>query len=111
MAAKRLKWEDMKPAGLAGELENYTDADARRHGYISLEVMQLEYQLTQIAGKWRSTKEEALVQEYERVLYKMILKGYDVNTLDIQDQLPDELMPDLPPEPVQVAIKRVYQAD
>ena len=111
MARKRLKLEDMRPPGLVGALENYTDVDARRHGYISLEMMQLEYQLTQIAGKWRRTNEDALVQEYERVLYKMILKGYDVNTLDIQDQLPDNLMPDLPPEPVQAAIKRVYDVE
>jgi hypothetical protein len=40
----------------------------------------------------------------------MILKGYDVNTLPIQDQLPDRLMPELPPEPVQAAIQRIYQA-
>ncbi|MEL7433953.1 MAG: hypothetical protein AAFN11_08390, partial [Chloroflexota bacterium] len=104
-----LKLEDMKPSGLGCELENYTDADARRHGYISLDVMRLAYKLTEIAGEWRSTKEDALVQEYERVLYKMILKGYDLNTLPIQDQLPDDLMPELPPQSVQVAIKRAYE--
>ncbi|MEL6307283.1 MAG: IS6 family transposase [Chloroflexota bacterium] len=40
---------------------------------------------------------------------KMILKGYDLNTLPIQDQLPDDLMPELPPQSVQAAIKRAYE--
>lgn len=108
--AKRLKWEDMKPSDPDGELENYTDMDARRHGYPSLEVMRLEYQLTDIVGKWRRTKEDALVHQYKVVLYEMILKGYDVNTLPVQDQLPDDLMPDLPPEPVKKAIIAAYEA-
>ena len=106
---KRLKLEDMKPPGVTGKLENYTDEDAQRHGYPSLKVMKLEYELTRIAGTWRETKDNHLVHEYASVFYKMILNGYDVNTLPIQDQLPDELMPELPPESVQAAIKRVYQ--
>ena len=110
MASRRLKWEDMEPAGLENELDGYTDVDARRHGYPSLEVMQLEYELTRIAGKWRSTEDDALVEEYERVLYKMILKGYDVNTLPIQDQLPDDLMPELPPPAVTAAIQQAIKA-
>jgi|GEM_PF-2215500 len=105
--AKRLKWDDMKPAD-SDELKDYTDEDAQRHGYPSLEVMRLEYQLTAIAGEWRRTKENALVHDYKAVLYEMILKGYDVNTLPIQDQLPDELMPDLPPKPIQQAIIKAY---
>lgn len=112
MATKRLKWEDMKPPGHGDELENYTDEDARRHGYPSLEVMQLEYRLTQIVGRWRRTKENALVHEYERILYKMILKGYDLNMLPVQDQLPEDLMPDLPSKAVQKAIQTtVYDSN
>lgn len=110
MATKRLKWEDMEPSGAEGELENSTDEDARRQGYPSLKVMKLEYQLSQIAGKWRYTKEDALVDKYKSVLYEMILHGYDVNTLPIQDQLPSPLMPELPPEPVRKAIQSVYEA-
>jgi hypothetical protein len=41
----------------------------------------------------------------------MILNGYDVDGLPIQDQLPDRLMPELPPKPVQMAIQSVYQAE
>jgi hypothetical protein len=41
----------------------------------------------------------------------MILNGYDVDGLPIQDQLPENLMPELPPKPVQAAIQRVYQAE
>jgi hypothetical protein len=92
-------------------VSQYTDEDAHRLGYPSVEVLRLEIKLGEIAGKWRYNQDdESLVLEYERVLYKMILKGYDVNTLPIQDQLPDRLMPELPPEPVQAAIQRIYQA-
>ncbi len=107
--AKRLIWEDMKPSDSSDELEGYTDEDARRHGYPSLEVMRLEYQLTKITGEWRRTKENSLVHDYKAVLYEMILKGYDVNILPVQDQLPDDLMPDLPPKPIQKAIIEAYQ--
>ena len=89
----------------------YSDADAQKLGYPSAEVLRLEIELGEIAGAWRDNQDDGdLVREYERVLYKMILKGYDVNTLPIQDQLPDDLMPELPPEPVQAAIQRVYHA-
>ena len=111
MATKRLKWEDMEPPGLEGEFENYTDEDARRHGYPSLKVMKLEYQLSQIAGEWRYTKADALIDKYKSVLYEMILHGYDVNTLPIQDQLPSRLMPEMPPKPVQKAIQSVYSSE
>jgi hypothetical protein len=109
MATKRLKWEDMKPPGLDRELHDYTDEDARKHGYPSLKVMKLEYELTRIAGSWRVSKRDSLVYEYKSVLYEMILNGYDVDTLPIQDQLPPELMPELPPPRVQAAIKQVYE--
>lgn len=93
-------------------VSQYTDEDAQKLGYPSAEVLRLEIKLGEIAGKWRYNQDdESLVLEYERVLYKMILKGYDVNTLPIQDQLPDELMPELPPKPVQAAIQSVYQAE
>ncbi|MEL6408278.1 MAG: hypothetical protein AAFR81_28185 [Chloroflexota bacterium] len=108
---KRLTLDDMKPADYS-VIDKYTDEDAKKSGYPSLEVMKMEYELTRIAGKWRETKEESLVHQYKGVLYEMIFKGYDVNTLPIQDQLPDALMPELPPQRVQVAIRQVYeQAD
>mgnify|MGYP000032074948 CR=1 FL=1 len=93
-------------------VSEYTDDDAHKLGYPSAEVLRLEIKLGEIAGKWRNNQDdEALVHEYERVLYKMILKGYDVDGLPIQDQLPDRLMPELPPKPVQMAIQSVYQAE
>ena len=107
---KRLTLDDMKPAG-PPNFDDYTDADARRHGYPNLKVMKLEWELTRIAAEWRDTKDDALVHEYKSVLYEMILNGYDVNTLPIQDQLPRRLMPELPPKPVQQAIKTVYDAE
>ena len=107
---KCLTLDDMKPAG-PPDFDNYTDADARKHGYLSLKVMKLEWDLTRIAANWRDTKEDGLVHEYRSVLYKMILYGYDVSILPIQDQLPDELMPELPPENVQAAIQNEYATE
>jgi len=92
-------------------IHQYTDEDATKHGYPSAEVLRLEVKLGEIAGAWRKTKDDKYVYEYASILYKMILNGYDVEGLPIQDQLPDELMPELPPQPVQAAIKRVYQAE
>jgi hypothetical protein len=90
-------------------VNQYTNTDAIRLGYPSVEVLRLEIKLGEIAGAWRETKNAILVHEYKSVLYEMILKGYDVNTLPIQDQLPDRLMPELPPETVRSAIQRVYE--
>ena len=90
-------------------VDQYTDIDAIERGYPSVEVLRLEIKLGEIAGAWRETKEEHLVHKYASVLYKMILNGYDVNTLPIQDQLPNRLMPELPPETVRSAIQRAYE--
>ncbi|MEM9950225.1 MAG: hypothetical protein AAF846_01385 [Chloroflexota bacterium] len=111
MASKRLKWDDMiSPEQANVERQNYTDEDARKLGYPNVEVLHLADSLSALAGKWRRTKDAVLVHEYKSTLYEMILKGYDVNTLPVQDQLPDDLMPDLPSEPVQRAIKTVYES-
>lgn len=89
----------------------YTNADARRLGYPSADVLRLEIKLGELAGAWRTTKAPHLVHEYSSLLYRMILNGYDVNMLAVQDQLPQELMPVLPPEAVQTAIKQVYHEE
>lgn len=108
---KRLKTEDVISREEYHQMMTaLTDKDARELGYPSAKVMRLEDQLGEIAGKWRRTGEDALIDKYKAVLYEMILNGYDVNTLPIQDQLPDDLMPDLPPEPVRQAIKVVYDS-
>ena len=39
----------------------------------------------------------------------MILKGYNVDTLPVQDQLPEDLMPELPPQTVRSAITQAYK--
>ncbi|MDQ7027139.1 MAG: hypothetical protein Q9P44_16460 [Anaerolineae bacterium] len=88
-----------------------SDDEVKKFGYPNAKVLRLSYRLSEIVGKWRGVKTDALVHEYKSVLYEMILNGYDVNTLPIQDQLPEDLMPELPPEPVQAAIQRVYHAE
>lgn len=111
MATKRLlKLEDMKSREeYLAERQTYTDEQARKLGYPSAEVLRLSDDLTRLAGKWRRTKDDGLVLEYRQTLYEMILKGYDVDTLPVQDQLPEELMPELPPPTVREAIMRAYQ--
>lgn len=93
---------------LMEEIANYSEEDARKLGYPSLEMLHLEDKLTDIAGAWRGTKDEALIDEYRDVLFLMMLKGYDVTTLDIQDQLPSDKMPFIPPLSVTQAIVKAY---
>ena len=111
MAAKRiLTLEDMQSAEEYREKRrHYTDEQARNLGYPSAEVLRLSDDLTQLAGKWRETKDNQVASQYRETLLIMILKGYDVDTLPIQDQLPTELMPEFPPQPVRKAIMQAYE--
>lgn len=111
MAAKRiLRSEDeISREKLMHERHNYTDKQARELGYPNAEVLQLSDHLSAIAGQWRTTQNPALVEKYREILYSMILKGYDIDTLPLQDQLPEELMPELPPPAVRQAIKEAYR--
>jgi hypothetical protein len=105
MAAQELNQTDMQSQEeVFAERQNFNDEQARELGYPSAEVLRLSDKLGQIAGKWRRTKDQALVHEYGKVLLTMILKGYDVNQLDIEDRLPKELMPDIPNSRVREAI-------
>lgn len=111
MAAKRiLKLEDMQSAeDYLEKRKHYTDEQARKLGYSNAEVLRLSDNLTRLAGKWRETKEDQVASQYRETLLMMILKGYDVDTLPIQDQLPTELMPEFPPQPVRKAIMQAYE--
>lgn len=105
MAAKKLTWEQMKsPEAVTAERQNYSDEKARELGYPSAEVLRLADHLSNLAGQWRSTREQAVVHEYGKTLLDMILKGYDVDGLPIQDQLPEDLMPEIPSQKVRTAI-------
>lgn len=106
---KILRKEDMLSDEQFRELvADTTEEQARNMGYPNLEVYHLEQQLSSVLGQWHKTKDEVWVREYKAVLYEMILKGFDVNKLDIQDQLPPALMPDLPPKEVLVGILESY---
>ena len=109
--AKRLKWEDMKsPEEYTAERQNYSDEQAQDLGYPSAKVLHLYDHLSNLAGEWRSSRSETLAHEYGKTLLDMILKGYDVDHLPIQDQLPLNLMPEIPPDSVLVAIKDALQS-
>jgi hypothetical protein len=88
------------------ERQTYSDEKAQKLGYPNAEVLRLSDQLSAIAGAWRTTKKTELVTQYRVTLYAMILKGYDVDTLPIQDQLPPEFMPNLPSNRVLAAIRK-----
>lgn len=89
-----------------------SDDEVKKFGYPNVKVLGLSYKLSEIAGKWRDNQDDdGLVHEYKSVLYEMILNGYDVDGLPIQDQLPEALMPELPPKPVQMAIQSLYLAE
>jgi hypothetical protein len=90
-------------------VQQYTDEDAHRLGYSSAEVLRLEIRLGELAGEWRETKDDRVASRYRETLLTMILKGYDIDTLPVQDQLPEEYMPDFPPQPVRKAIIEAYE--
>lgn len=108
---KRLTKNDMKSVEqYKAERQSYTDAQAQNLGYPNAEVLRLSDRLSNIATQWRESKADTLVLTYQNILYQMIFKGYDVETLPIQDQLPPELMPELP-QKVTDAIQRVFQTE
>lgn len=78
-------------------------------GYPSAEVLRLSDDLTQLVVEWRETKDETVAIRYREILLRMILKGFDIDNLDMQDHLPEEHMPDLPPQPVRKAIIQAYR--
>ena len=95
-----LSWDDVDSSTeeeFERRLKNYSDEHARAIGYANAEVLYLEHELGKIAGAWRTSKDPALVAQYRDKLYEMIEKGYDYNMLLPQDQLPVDLMPELPP--------------
>ena len=107
---KRLTIADqMTPQEHRKYMLSLSDEEVKQFGYPNAKVLRLSYRLSEIAGQWRATKDDALVHEYTSVLYEMILKGYDVDTLPIQDQLPSDLMPEIPPKSVQLAIQNAYR--
>lgn len=105
MATKKLKSGDgLSNEEALEERRNYTDEQARILGYPSAEVLRLSDKLTNLAGQWRETKDAYVASLYRETLMVMILKGYDIDTLPVQDQLPEEQMLDLPPAAVLHAI-------
>jgi hypothetical protein len=104
-----LRTEDQKTREeYLARVKNYTDEDAHKLGYSNVHVLHLEDRLGQIAEQWRTSQDVQLVSKYRETLYDMILHGYDVDSLPLQDQLPKELMPELPPQAVRAAILQAY---
>lgn len=79
-------------------LASLTEESVRELGYSSLEVYLLEHQLGKLAGLWRRTKDQAVVQQYHDLFNKLVELGWDPNLLDLESALPRELMPAYEPK-------------
>jgi hypothetical protein len=77
-------------------LASITDEIAQEEGYPNAEVYRLSFKLGNLAGEWRETKEERVVQEYHRLFYHLIDLGWNPYLMEFTDILPDELMPKFP---------------
>lgn len=53
---------------------------------------ELLYKLADLAGEWRETKQDKLVRRYQAILLCLYELGWD-EELDVELELPDELMP------------------
>lgn len=53
----------------------------------------LELQLSDLAGKWRQTKDQRYVEEYHNVYARLREMGTWNGIIDLEAMLPDALMP------------------
>jgi hypothetical protein len=91
------------------EIKNYTNEDIQELGYPTLELFRLELELEQIVTTWQQTNESSLLACYHGKFTEMILKGYDLDHLPKDAQLPIILMPSYPPMLVRIAILYEYK--
>jgi hypothetical protein len=70
-----------------------------KSGYpLDPELRRLEFYLGELAGLWRGAygdqeRQDETVQEYRAILARLYELGWDA-TLDIESELPEELMPE-----------------
>jgi hypothetical protein len=65
--------------------------------------------LEQLVENWQQTNEDTLITRYHGKFVEMILKGYDLDRLPKEAQLPIILMPSYPPMLVRIAILYEYK--
>jgi hypothetical protein len=74
-------------------LRSLTDEAVRRWGYANKEMYLKEYMLGQMASRWRHTQDPADVESYHLLFHELVAMGWDPQSLDVEYQLPVELMP------------------
>jgi hypothetical protein len=93
-----------KPLTTEQVLASVTDERAREAGYPNAHVFRLAYDLACLAGEWRKTKEDRVVQEYHKLFHHLLDLGWDPFLLSLSDMLPDELMPEIPEIPKKISL-------
>jgi hypothetical protein len=86
----------IRPLTAEEVLAAMTDQRAQELGYPNADVYRLAYQLGCLAGEWRETKEERVVQEYYQLFQHLIELGWNPYLMEFTDLLPEELMPEFP---------------
>lgn len=76
--------------------EQMTDEKAHQMGYPSAKVWFMEGDLAQLASQWHQTHDEAILSEYHKLYYKMIVFGYPPEAFAPDTEIDTEFMPELP---------------
>jgi len=74
-------------------LRRMTDEKAQKLGYPNAKIWLMEHRLGEIAGEWRTTKDDTLVKEYAAQYKALLALGWDSDLLDFEQMLPARLMP------------------
>jgi hypothetical protein len=90
------------------KFQDYSNTNAQKLDYPNLEVFHLAHRFSYIAREWSKTKAQEFVREYGETLYTMLLKGYNIILLPVENQLPEELMTEMPQASVLAAIRQAY---
>ena len=73
-----------------------TDEMAQADGYPDAESVRLEHQLSKLAAKWAIKKDPTAIKEYHDIYHTLVNKGWNPDTLTVQEVLPEALMPKHP---------------
>ncbi|MEM6284865.1 MAG: hypothetical protein AAF787_21930 [Chloroflexota bacterium] len=74
-------------------LNAITDEMAREEGYPDAATLRMEHRLGQLAGKWRRTQQDSVVETYHKLFVELVERGWNPDQLTAQQSLPRDLMP------------------
>lgn len=73
-----------------------SDETARKMGYPGAKVYQMEIRLAELAQEWHKSHDKAILADYHRLYYKMIVFGYSPDSFAPETEIDTEYMPELP---------------